>query len=233
MNNISNSNQSIPIKTFLDMKIRTETFVKNKGRNPLTVRIDNLNYITFQKFEDMLKRATKFKALNGRWPYSVSINPPIQVFNSDKSPLLTQISKAVGGKFNTFSEFYALVRKNEDYAFYIGDKNKQQDAIDRLLRNVGLNCVDFSQIGVAVLLELKKVANKQYEFNYVRTYCTQEKVGHVLLEVKGEELGSKFVYADLAAAASNGSQYALGKAWCQSYEPKIRNQDYLKLDDGR
>lgn len=148
---------------------------------------------------------------------------PQATYNSDKSEILKQIAVAIGGKFNTFTEFYNLIRKNEDYAFYIGDKKNQKEAIESLQKNTGLNCVDFSQIGAAVINELNKIANKGYQYRYVRTFCKIEKVGHIYLEAKGAELGSTYKSCDLAAAASNGSQYNIGKAWCQSWPDKKYN----------
>lgn len=154
-------------------------------------------------------------------------------YNSDKDPFLKSLAAAIGGKFNTLTEAYELIRKNESYANYQLDKKAQAAAVASLAKNTGLNCVDFSQIMAAVCDKLNKVANKGYSYRYVRTYCVKSKTGHVYLEVKGAELGASLVNVDAAAGASAGSKYKIGRAWCQDYRDKIYNQEYLKLDDGR
>lgn len=155
-------------------------------------------------------------------------------YNSDKTDFLKRMATAIGGKFNTLEECYDLIRKNEDYRFYVGDKYAQKDAVDNLQKGIGDNCVDFSQLLKAVADDLNKVAKKGYETRYVRTYCTKDKVGHVYLEVRGGEFSKSFwTSIDGAAAASDGSKYPIGKAWCQEYKDKIYNPDYLKLDDGK
>jgi hypothetical protein len=163
---------------------------------------------------------------------STSSGSAAPVYNSDKDPFLKSLAAAIGGKFNTLSECYNLIRKNESYANYQLDKKAQAEAVASLARNTGLNCVDYSQIMAAVCDKLNEVAYKGYAYRYVRTYCVKSKTGHVYLESKGAELGQSWVSVDAAAGASAGSKYPIGKAWCSDYPEKIYNQDYLKLDDG-
>ena len=154
-------------------------------------------------------------------------------YNSDKDPFLKSLAAAIGGRFNTLTECYNLIRKNESYANYQLDQKAQAQAVASLAKNTGLNCVDYSQIMAAVCDKLNNVAKKGYTYRYVRTYCSVSKTGHVYLEAKGAELGTKLVAVDAAAGASAGSKYKIGNAWCMNYPDKIYNQEYLKLDDGR
>jgi len=163
---------------------------------------------------------------------STSSGSAAPIYNSDKDPFLKSLAAAIGGKFNSLTEAYNLIRKNESYANYQLDQKAQAEAVASLAKNTGLNCVDYSQIMAAVCDKLNKVAKKGYSYRYVRTYCVKSKTGHVYLESKGAELGTSWVAVDAAAGASAGSKYQIGKAWCMDYPDKIYNQDYLKLDDG-
>lgn len=164
-------------------------------------------------------------------PYPETVKKNV-TYNSDKDPFLKSLAAAIGGKFNTLTECYNLIRKNESYSNYQLDKKAQAEAVASLARNTGLNCVDYSQVMAAVCDKLNKVANKGYYYRYVRTYCVKSKTGHVYLQCKGAELGKVYVAVDAAAGASAGSKYPITKAWCMDYPDKIYNQDYLKLDDG-
>lgn len=166
------------------------------------------------------------------YPNTTKTTTPVS-YNSDKDPFLKSLAAAIGGRFNTLSDAYELIRKNESYANYQLDKKAQAQAVASLAKNTGLNCVDFSQIMAAVCDKLNKVANKGYSYRYVRTYCVKAKTGHVYLEAKGAELGKVYIEVDAAAGASKGSKYKIGNAWCMDYPDKIYNQEYLKLDDGR
>lgn len=192
-------------------------FRKSKGRDP--------NYAIVQG-----KKYSKpeYKKIINTKPTVI-----VKTYNSDKDPFLKSLANAIGGRFNTLTEAYELIRKNESYANYQLDKKAQDQAVESLAKNTGLNCVDFSQIMAAVCDKLNKVANKGYSYRYVRTYCPKSKTGHVYLEVKGAELGKVLVPVDAAAGASKGSKYKIGAAWCMDYSNKIYNQEYLKLDDGR
>ena len=202
------------------------------------------NYYTYKnikiykkEYTDAINRIQKFQKANGRKPNHVTIQNSNAVkkvsYNSDKDPFRKSLAAAIGGKFNTLTGCYNLIRKNESYANYQLDQKAQAQAVASLLRNTGLNCVDYSQIMAAVCDKLNKIAQKGYSYRYVRTYCVKSKVGHVYLEVKGAEVGKSLVPVDAAAGASAGSKYKIGHAWCMNYPDKIYNQEYLKLDDGR
>jgi len=72
------------------------------------------------------------------------------------------------------------------------------------------------------------------DLGYSAVYCrvTCKSGGHIILKVKGKELGNTYVDVDLAAAAS--SNYNIGQYWCSSYaKPVIINESWINTDDGR
>lgn len=151
---------------------------------------------------------------------------PIILYNSDKDADLKAAATALGGKFNTATETYNLIKGKGKYSKYLGDKKKWNEEIQALLNN----CVDWAQVLAHIIDRLNAVAGKGYQYRYVRTYCVKDQVGHVYLEVKGGEFGSNYVTVDPAAGA--GSKYPIGKAWCQDYPNKTYNPGYAMKDDG-
>lgn len=151
---------------------------------------------------------------------------PTVLYNSDKDADLKAAATALGGKFNTVTDSYNLIKGKGKYSKYIGDKKKWAEEIRALLNN----CVDWAQALAHIIDRLNAVAGKGYQYRYVRTYCVKDQVGHVYLEVKGGEFGSNYVAVDPAAGA--GSKYPIGKAWCQDYPKKTYNPGYAVKDDG-
>jgi hypothetical protein len=209
-------------------------FKKLRGRNPNYIIVQN-KYRTYEPdYVDAINRVNAFYRRKSRYPKTINIiidNPPKNkpskptVYLSDKSDFLKSIAKAIGGKFNTFTEFYNLVH-NEIYAHYNNDIYPQGQAITRLQKNLPLNCSDFSQLGYKVANELG------YVVRFVHAKC-KVSGGHIYLQVKGKELGDKWVNADLAAAASDNSNYPLGKVWCSDGKIVSYNDPWLILDDGK
>lgn len=148
-------------------------------------------------------------------------------YNSDKDNDLKAAASALGGKFNIVTEAYNLIKANEDYKKYFGDVKKWEEELKG-----NNNCVDWSQVLAHIMDKLNAVANLGYKYKYVRAYCEVSKIWHVYLEVTGGEFGSKTVDVDGAAAASDGSKYPLGKAWCQNSKTKEYNPGYAVKDDG-
>lgn len=163
-------------------------------------------------------------------PTKTSNQSTPKTYISDKDSFLKSVAVAIGGKFNNFTEFYNLVKKNEKYHFEVGDTLTQKQEIEALNKNLGLNCVNYSQVAGAVITALNKYISNKYAFDYVRTYCVKDKVGHHYVRIKGNEFGSKYIDADLAAAT--GSDYPLGKTWCQDYPKKEYNWATVVKNDG-
>lgn len=173
------------------------------------------NYVTVQgrykvfrdSYIDAIKRVINFRPKNsGKNPNTVEVklNSDAKVFASDKDVTLTLIANAIGGKFNTFTEFFKLICKNKTYSYYNNDIYTQKQAIQRLKTGYGLNCVDYTQIGqyVATKLDIPwKVVHKQCQTG-----------GHVLLQLY---INGKWTWVDLAAAANNCAKNGyFGAGWC-------------------
>lgn len=158
----------------------------------------------------------------------VTPNPAKQptIVASDKNDVLSRIAIAIGGKFNNFTEFANILGKNEIYSKYNNDIYTQADAIERLRKGLGLNCADFSQIGYYVAKTLG------YDVKYAHIRC-KSGGGHIVLYVKGKELGSNWVVVDLASMASVGSKYKIGQYWCSNGKIESWDDEWLMSDDGR
>lgn len=76
---VSTSTLTLDLATWLDMKTRHETYVKEKGKEPHICYIDKENpyqYITNIKYKDILSRYNQYISSNGRKPNFVYINYP-------------------------------------------------------------------------------------------------------------------------------------------------------------
>ena len=170
------------------------------------VGIERIDEQTYKKMHD---RWDKWKnEHNGQEPDIIGIEdkaggggnkPPLNA-----GPIQKKLMDAVG-KFTTFTEFYNLC-KGRKYAFYLNHKYSRDTSIKRLKNRQGLNCVDVSQLGYALAKEMG------YQIKFQETSCSNG--GHVLLKVKGKELGSNWVIVDLAACISVVSKARLGHYWC-------------------
>lgn len=140
---------------------------------------------------------------------------------TEKSSFHQAVEKAVG-TYTTFTEYYNQIKK-KTWEGYYNDVYSLSDEIKRLTNNQTLNCTDHSQLGLAVAKDL------WYDARYCRVTCKSG--GHIILQVKGYELGSNWVNVDLAAAAS--SDYNIGSYWCSSYaKPVVIDESWINTDDG-
>jgi hypothetical protein len=134
----------------------------------------------------------------------------------------------VGGTFNTVTE--AIERlKTEIYCNYNSDVFPQGQAMTRLLNGQCLNCADFAQL-LKAWIEALNLIGKKYQWRYAHIRC-KSRVGHIILQVKGEELGDAWVDVDPAAAASN-DDYKIGTRWCRTGKIESFNDPWLMVDDG-
>lgn len=181
------------------------------------VGIDRINQETYKK---MQYRWDKWKKEhNGQEPDTIGIEDKIGSGGNNQTSNAGLIQKKlmdIVGKFSTFTEFYNLC-KGRKYNFYTGNKYTQDTAIKRLKNREGLNCVDVSQLGYALAKEMG------YEVKFQESYCFKDNVGHVLLKVKGKELGKSWVIVDLAACISVDSRAKLGKYWCSTPHEASKN----------
>jgi hypothetical protein len=213
----------MPFEDYKIMEKRIEEFKIVNGRNPNFYTYDKMGItIPEESYKDMMKRVDVYTKKETHTPSNVEIKA-YNIISSNKIDNKTALHKAVesaiGGPFSNLTGFYNLVKANEIYDYYLGDKKTRKQTIDSLQKGTGANCIDYAQLGVAIAKDL----NKGYTTRYVRTYCVQDQVGHHYFQVKGGEFGSNWVTIDLAAAASKKSKFPIGKAWCEKYGNKQYN----------
>ena len=138
---------------------------------------------------------------------STGTTTPTVVATSD---IQKKIIAGTGKTFSTFTQFYELVRVNCDYAYYFNGQYNAANAVAMIIKDIngsatGLNCVDYTQVGVKLAKEMG------YQAIPYGVYCTGDKINHAIFQIKGKEFSS-WTWIDLAAAASGGK--ALGLHWC-------------------
>lgn len=230
---------NVDYNTYVAMARDIVQFMNNKGFALEYSGISVLGgYVSFEALIYMYARNLQYwwDPAKGNQTKQAQYMPFIDLFVtqsvSTKTDLHKQIEAAVGGEYKTATELYNLVKANEKYEYYYNDIYPQGQAIQRLANNQGLNCSDFSQIGMAAIVEMNKGLNTGYSANYLNVACKPSGAGHVLLQVKGGEFGNSYVYYDLAEAASGGG--AIGSSMCvNGFTVKATNPDWLVSDDGQ
>jgi len=127
-----------------------------------------------------------------------------------------QIESGSGHTFNNFTQFYNIVKEHCEYAYYFNGQYNSANAINMLIRDIkgavsGLNCVDYTQLGVKLAKEMG------YQAVPYGIYCPADRINHAIFQIYGKEFTS-WTWIDLAAAAS-GSK-ALGLHWCSGATTK-------------
>ena len=221
----------------IDQYLKMWNIIGNWQKTNRTTRLPNFVIVDGFKimksqFMDMWKRVKNYMDTHqGEYPHVVGIEGPAPENIADTPYLpaiLTSAYKAVGGTFNTVTG--AIERlKTEIYCNYNSDVFPQGQAMTRLLKGECLNCADFAQLLKAWIGALN-LLGKRYQWRYVHIRC-QSGAGHIILQVKGEELGDNWVDVDPAAAASNDA-YKIGARWCQTGKIESFNDPWLMLDDG-
>lgn len=143
--------------------------------------------------------------------------------STTKSAFHKSVEAALGGPYEDFTGYYILLNKKK-WKGYKDDEFNLAQEIARDAQDLPLNCSDGSQEAKAVADDLGG-----YDFRYAHIYC-KKSGGHIYLEGKGRELGSK--YKDIDTAARRQSGYALGKRWCNDVKPSSYNDSWLVSDDG-
>jgi len=222
---------------YVDAIERTLVYVFEHGKIPDYTMINGKKALKSDIY-DACKRDNAFYMKKGLIPNYVNIqlqeSAPVSK-DPVKTDLLKRIEKAVGGEFKTATQFYNLVKANEEYSHYLNDIYPQNQALSRLENKQGLNCADWSQVGHAAILELNKVYGTNYGVDYVHVACKSSSgaynIGHIILRVKGEEFKNWTVF-DVAEAASGG--LPIGRTMCSlGYKVLSYNDNWLVSDDGK
>lgn len=134
------------------------------------------------------------------------------------------IQTAIETKLGAFTNFTGFYNKmiGRGYNHYFKDKKSLTQELNDL---ANLNCVDASQLAQKLGTEMGYIMQLKH------LVCPKSGEGHIVIWGKGKELGSNWVWIDLAAAMSVGSKYPLGKAWCQNSTQVTDYKD--NVDDGK
>ncbi len=111
------------------------------------------------------------------------------------------------------------------YEGYDSDVYSSAEEDYNIIHKISMNCTDYSQKAK------EKAEAWGYEWRYIHRICASNK-GHILGQIKGREF-SDWTYIDVAAAASIGSKYPIGKSWCENYKSQwISTEQWLMNNDG-
>lgn len=134
------------------------------------------------------------------------------------------IQTAIETKLGSFTNFTGFYNKmiGRGYNHYFNDKKSLTQELNDL---ANLNCVDASQLAQKLGTEMG------YTMQLKHVVCPKSGEGHIVIWGKGKELGTAWVWIDLAAAMSVGSKYPIGKAWCQDSTEVTNYTD--AVDDGK
>lgn len=220
---ISNWDGVLDRKTFISMLLWYWDYRKTQGKEPICVYLPNSKkYIMLDRFNDMRTRYEVYEQEHGGGSTKViGISKPASAVSTG-SNFLNKFNKAVESTVITFTDGYNAI-KNRVYSFYNNDVYPQATALERLHNRTGLNCCDISQIMYQLAKELG------YEVRYVHIKC-KSGIGHLLLDVKGKELGNSWKRVDPAAALKSG--YNLGNTWCPDGSVIGYNPGWMLSDDG-
>ena len=140
-----------------------------------------------------------------------------------------RISKALGLTIKDPGTLYMAVLKNGLYVLYYNDIYTYKQEIERVEQKKRLNCTDWAQLGMQLLLEMGYPKEKIRIVRGVVVCSDDKSYGHVWLQLY---LNGQWINYDLSAAAAHG--HGLGKVICnRSF--KITNIDpaWAVSDDGK
>jgi hypothetical protein len=196
-------------------------FKRIQGRYPNY--IDQKGYrVTMTDLRIAYDWVTNYKAKNkGANPETIPVTATIIGLRS-VGPIQTAIEKKLG-QFNNLTEYYNKM-KGRGYSHYVNDVKTLTEELSTL---ANLNCSDASQVTYFLAKEMG------YTARFVHLKCKSTGEGHIVLDVKGKELGAAFVRVDVAAAMSIYSKYPIGKCWCQDGTVVSYDDPWLLSDDGK
>jgi hypothetical protein len=215
---ISNDEYTLTATQFKDMIRRRDEWNAKTGLEPNFVRLpspDQRAYVscgvTGGRMEEMEKRyKTYTETHNGNEPNLICIKPGGCGFTTKSMTLKEKYNSLIGAGYSHY--------QND---IYTPEQEKQ-----RINQRLGLNCVDYSQH------MYQWCKSNGYSVEYIHRIC-QSGEGHILLRVWGKEYGNNKIVVDMAAGASIGSKYPLGRSWCENYKSQwVSTQPWLTINDG-
>ena len=140
-----------------------------------------------------------------------------------------KLSKALGITIKDHGTLYMAVQKKGKYSYYNNDIYKYTQEINKVSNGSGINCTDWAQMGMYLLIEMGFNKNKVRILRGTVTCTNNNKTyGHVWLQLF---LNGKWVNYDLSAAACHGTK--MGTLICTK-DPYITNinPSWAVSDDG-
>ena len=111
------------------------------------------------------------------------------------------------------------------YEGYLSDVYSSSEEDTNIAKHIAMNCTDYSQKA------REKAESRGYQWRFLHRICASGK-GHILGQIKGREFAD-WTIIDVAAAASLGSKYPIGKSWCENYQSQwISTEQWLMTNDG-
>ena len=171
-------------------------------------------YITHDKYHELLTRWNSWKAKYKQRPAYILINKPKPVVVT-VGHIQTALQKGIG-TFSNLTSAYNLTKGRGKYKKYFDNQKDLKQEIDGLINN----CVDWAELFHALAHEMG------YTVRFIGIHCTVEDINHAYIEVIGKEFKS-WTALDLAAATESG--YNIGSHWCNGI--KTINPTWIPSED--
>lgn len=215
---ISNDEYILTNKQFHDMRNRRIQYKQKNNKEPSFIRLpspDQKGYVLLSRMQELEKRFYRYEYDHQTQPNLICITTGGCGFGKAKSMTLKE-------KYDSMIGI--------GYNYYYDDKYTPEQEKERINKRLGLNCSDYSQY------MMKWCKDNGYNAEYIHRYCKSGS-GHILLRVWGKEYGDSEkngIYVDMAAGASIGSKYPLGRSWCKNYQREfVSTEPWLTINDGR
>jgi hypothetical protein len=182
-------------------------FKAKQGRLPNWV--DHTGFRFYKAdYQDAAKRVLIFMDKEGRKPNTVDVEG-ISLTAPSKPLFTLWYNSMIGAGYEGYnSDVYNSAE--EDY---------------NIAHHIAMNCTDYSQKAK------EKAEALGYEWRFIHRICQSGK-GHILGQIKGREFPD-WTIIDVAAAASIGSKYPIGKSWCSNpLKEWISTEQWLMNNDG-
>jgi len=139
-----------------------------------------------------------------------------------------KLSKALGVTIKDHGTLYQGVIKKGKYSYYNNDIYTYSQEITKVCNGSGINCTDWAQTGMQLLLEMGYPKDNLRIVRGVVTCNSGKAFGHVWLQLY---LNGKWVNYDLSAAAAHG--YEMPRLICtRGYNITNINPAWAVSDDG-
>lgn len=221
---------NVTLAVFNDMRTRYNNYVaaNNALPNIIYTVSGGQDYVTLQYFDVMVQNKDSYVRAYGTEPNTVEITLKVKTFGnttpSTVGPIQKQIQDGTGHTWTNFTGFYQIILDHCVYAYYFNGQYSKSGEVNELIADIngaaaGLNCVDYTQIGMALAQEMG------YTTVAYGIWCEQDQINHAIFTIQGKEF-TNATWIDLAAAAN--SNYKIGTHWCSGKLTK--NPSWIPLE---